>query len=179
MLVQRYNPQQWSDSGMNVLLGSRVSVHTIKSLRFVLRATLSLAGVACLCAAPDSLAQEPAASGSAPPAPAATTPAPPTLDSRGRDLVKRLDLTVAQQADLAKILASERAQVRKLWRQSNIPPEVRASATRGIHEKTEDKIRELLTDEQRNKYIVHREGEPVDAAARSNVDDWFKAPKAK
>ncbi len=148
-------------------------------LRFRLAGLLLLAAT-CVGGGPGVFAQEHPPEGVAPTAaPAPTARAAPAPDHRARDLIQRLELTESQQRALAKVLANEHEQLRKLWQQSNAAPELRASATRGIHDKTEGQIRALLTDEQRKKYLVHREGEPLDASGRSKEDDWFNAPKAK
>jgi hypothetical protein len=55
-----------------------------------------------------------------------------------------LELTEAQQTQLAKVLTSQREQIRKLWRDQKVPPEYRAGAMRAINEQTEDRIRALM-----------------------------------
>jgi hypothetical protein len=101
----------------------------------------------------------------------------PDLDNRARRLSKMLELTEAQQIQLAQVLASQREQIRKLWRDQKVPPEYRISAMRAINEQTEDQIRALLNDEQKKKYVASRPRDPARASQQPNVDYWPNAAK--
>ena len=90
-----------------------------------------------------------------------------------------LELTEAQQAQLATILASQREQIRKLWRDQTVPPEYRVGAMRAINEETEDRIRALLNDEQKKKYVSSRPRDPARTSQQPNVDYWPNATKPK
>jgi phage shock protein A len=90
-----------------------------------------------------------------------------------------LELTEAQQTQLAKVLASQREQIRKLWRDQKVPPEYRVGAMRAINEQTEDRIRALLNDEQKKKYVASRPRDPARTSQQPNVDYWPNATKPK
>ena len=102
------------------------------------------------------------------------------LDGRMALLSKELELDVYQQGEVRKILEAQREQVRKVWSDASVPAGYRVVATRAIGDRTADRIRGLLTDEQRKKYIQPRP--PTDALAGSaqpNVEAWMDATKAK
>lgn len=63
-----------------------------------------------------------------------------------------LKLTEAQQAEVAKILARQHEEIRRLWSEGKVPPNYRVSAMRAINDRARDQIRALLNDEQKEKY---------------------------
>ncbi len=63
----------------------------------------------------------------------------------------------------AEILSNQRLQIMKLWNDTSMPPASRVGATRVISTQTGDRIRAMLTDEQKAKYNQPRK--PHDAAA--------------
>jgi septal ring factor EnvC (AmiA/AmiB activator) len=134
--------------------------------------------LACLCA-PAALAEEQSPHS----APEQTTPRlrhqRPGLDNRARRLAKMLELTEAQQAELAKVLASQREQIRKLWSDQRVAPEYRVSEMRAINDQTEDRIRALLNDEQKKKYVSSRPRESPRTSQQSDLDHWLNATKPK
>jgi hypothetical protein len=104
----------------------------------------------------------------------------PGLEDRVRTFSHALDLDVRQQSELRKALVSQREEVRRIWGDASVPAANRISATRAISDKTEDRIRALLNDEQKNKYNPLRQ--PPEAAADSaqpTVEDWMNAAKPK
>jgi hypothetical protein len=104
----------------------------------------------------------------------------PGLEDRVRTLSHALDLDARQQSELRKALVSQREEVRRIWGDASMPAANRISATRAISDKTEDRIRALLNDEQKNKYNPPRQ--PREAAADSaepTVEDWMNAGKPK
>jgi hypothetical protein len=135
---------------------------------------LMMASVACCLGAPLVQGDE-----SSPRlAPATTTEEPPGLDSRARRLVSALGLTDAQQAELAKILASRRELVRRLWTEQTIAPEYRVSAMQVINDKTEERIRALLNDEQKKKYLASRPTQSNGSSQQSALDHWLNGSKS-
>jgi hypothetical protein len=97
-----------------------------------------------------------------------------SLDGRIRTLSKALDLDVRQQAELRKILIDQRDQVRKVWDDQSLLAAYRVSATQTISERTSDRIRSILTDEQKKKYNPPK---PQDQAEnpRPDVEVWMNA----
>jgi hypothetical protein len=103
----------------------------------------------------------------------------PGLDSRARRLARMLELSEAQQAELAKVLASQREQIRKLWSEQRVPPEYRVSEMKAINDQTEDRIRALLNDEQKKKYITGHSPQASRPSQQSSLDHWLNAAKPK
>jgi hypothetical protein len=134
--------------------------------------------LACICA-PAAFAEEPAPHIVAPEQTKPPRGQRPDLDTRARRLAKMLELSEAQQAQLATILASQREQIRKLWRDQTVPPEYRVGAMRAINEETEDRIRALLNDEQKKKYVSSRPRDPARTSQQPNVDYWPNATQPR
>lgn len=123
---------------------------------------------------PAALAQEQPAQPAAA-APAATGKAAPRLSAQERKFAEKLALTDAQQSELAEILARQRLEVRKIWRQQNIAPEYRASAVRAISDRTHDEIRAILNDEQKKKFPAQHTAESPSVQG-SYLDQWLNGP---
>lgn len=103
-----------------------------------------------------------------------------SLNDRIRILTKALDLDTLQQSQLRSVLESQRAQLGKLWSDTTLPAEYRVSATRKISDQSADRIRALLTEEQRKKYNPHVEPHnTAPGAGEKTVEDWMNAVKAK
>jgi Spy/CpxP family protein refolding chaperone len=116
----------------------------------------ALAGGAAAEDSPATLAQPQSPHTVAPAQAAPAKEQPPHLDNRGRKLAQMLDLTEAQQAQVAKILARQHEEIRKLWSEQKVPPDYRVSAMRAINDRARDQIRAILNDEQKNKYPAAR-----------------------
>ena len=129
----------------------------------------------CVCARAEEVAG--AADKKGPPARHSTRS---TLEERVRALTQALDLDAVQQSELRKVLESQREQVARIWADSSVAPGYRIIATQAISDKTADRIRGLLNDEQRKRFNPPKP--PHDAAsgaARPNVEDWINPPKAQ
>jgi hypothetical protein len=93
-----------------------------------------------------------------------------------RLLTAELGLDAQQQSDVRRLLLEQREQVSKIWSDTSIPPAYRVNATRAIGDKTADRIRALLTEEQKAKYIAPRKPhEPQASDAKRSVQDWMNA----
>jgi Spy/CpxP family protein refolding chaperone len=101
------------------------------------------------------------------------------LDRRVNLLAKELDLNAAQQAQVKKLLESQREQVARVWNDASIPAARRVVATQAIGDRTADQIRALLTEEQRKKYIQPRQREASVGAPGGDVQAWMNAGKVK
>jgi protein CpxP len=102
------------------------------------------------------------------------------LDDRIKALTKALDLDAKQQAELRKVLESQREQVRKVWDDATVPAGYRVTTTQAISDKTADQIRALLTEEQRKKYKPPRvPHEAASGAGTRSVEDWMNATQPK
>jgi hypothetical protein len=61
-----------------------------------------------------------------------------------------------------------------------VPPPNRVAATQAIGDKTADRIRALLNDEQKKKYNAPRQPRDTAAGARGpSVEDWMYPAKPK
>ncbi len=105
-------------------------------------------------------------------------PAPPAahenaLDRRVRLLARELDLNARQQGKLREILEEQREAVQRVWSDNSLLPAERAPATREIGERTADRIRSLLTDEQRKHYNPPRPTVPHESSP--DVSKWMTA----
>lgn len=99
------------------------------------------------------------------------------LADRVRLMSKELDLDTSQQQQLTAILIAQRGEVARAWSDPTVPAALRISATQRISESTGDRIRAILTDGQREKYIkVHPRDTPVGAPG-ADLDKWM-APAA-
>jgi Spy/CpxP family protein refolding chaperone len=102
--------------------------------------------------------------------------APPrALGDRVQLMAKELDLDPAQQAQLKTILQAQRAEVASVWSDASVPAAVRVGATRVIAERTADKIRAMLNDEQRRKYIKARPHDAPVGAPGGDVQKWMNS----
>ena len=102
------------------------------------------------------------------------------LEDRVRVLAKALDLDAKQQSELRKVLEDQREQVRKVWSDTSVPAAYRVSATEAIGDRTADRIRALLNEEQRKRYKPPRVSR--DALAGStppDVEAWMAGGKAR
>jgi hypothetical protein len=114
----------------------------------------------------------------APSSPAATSPLP-ALDRRITLLAKELDLSEAQQAAMRKLLLEQREKVARLWNESAIPAQDRIRATQLIGDQTADRIRELLTEQQRKKYNQPRVKPPATPGEQPrSVEEWMQSTRA-
>jgi hypothetical protein len=99
----------------------------------------------------------------------------PTLDDRIAVLSKNLQLTEPQRVALKNILIDRQQQSLRI-RNANVPGDVRIGRFRALQDRTVDKIRSILTDEQKKKYdpALSRTVPPPDVPQRS-LEDWIKA----
>jgi hypothetical protein len=104
----------------------------------------------------------------------------PALDKRVALLAKELDLSEAQQVAMRKLLLEQREKVARLWNETAIPAQDRIRATQLIGDQTADRIRQLLTEEQRKKYIQPRAKRPDPAPGdqKRSVEEWMQSTRA-
>jgi hypothetical protein len=112
--------------------------------------------------------------------PQAVRPHGQTLDYRMKLLTAELNLDPAQQAQVRQALEEQRQQMKALWADTSIPAGQRVNATRVISDKTADRIRGLLNEEQRKKYIAERKPRAAgDDAGKPDVEHWMEATRPK
>jgi len=116
-----------------------------------------------------------AAAARSPPPHAAVHPKESPLDNRVQMLAQALDLDTAQQVQLRQVLENQRDELLKVWRDNALPAGNRVGATRAINTRTADRIRALLTEEQRKKYKPPEQSQqPAAGAGTRTVEDWMK-----
>jgi len=101
------------------------------------------------------------------------------LAARVATLTRALGLDRAQQAELRKVLQDQRVQVQRIWSEPSVPAADRVAATRVLSARTADRIRAMLTEEQRKKYEGPPQGDPGEAIRAVHVEDWMKVDKKK
>jgi hypothetical protein len=135
---------------------------------------LALGSLAAAHAADEGQAPAAAAPAHAAPRSHAHHTAANTLDSHVQLMAKELDLDTSQQATLKSILLTQRAEVAKVWNDPSVPATVRVATTQAVSEKTAERIRAILNDEQREKYLKeHRRDVPVGTPG-GDVQKWMK-----
>jgi hypothetical protein len=87
---------------------------------------------------------------------ATRSPAVSPLDRRIALLARELDLDATQQYKVKALLERQREQVARVWQDESASGALRVNRTQLISERTEDGIRALLTDAQRQKYFKPR-----------------------
>jgi len=106
------------------------------------------------------------------------TPAPAArsgIDGRVQLLTKELDLDARQQVEVRKILVQQRAEVLQAWSDESLPAQMRVAGTRAIGNRTAERIRAILNDAQREKYIKPKPSLPDQAQPAGNLESWISA----
>jgi hypothetical protein len=97
------------------------------------------------------------------------------LDERVALLTKELDLDAAQQAEVRRILMMQRMEIVQAWSDESQPAQVRVAATRVSGDRTAERIRTILNDTQREKYLKARPSLPDGGQPTDQVNTWINA----
>lgn len=81
------------------------------------------------------------------------------IDQRVQMYTQRLNLTQEQQTKLRAILENEQQQIQELRTNTAVAPQERMGKVRQIREETNNKIREILTPEQKEKFDAMPRGQ--------------------
>jgi hypothetical protein len=92
-------------------------------------------------------------------------------------LAQALKLDQEQQVKLREILVDQYAQLMKL-RTESVPGTDRAGAMRAIVDRTRERIRQMLNDEQKKQYVTEVPRE-VTAATRADLEHWLDVRDAQ
>jgi hypothetical protein len=95
------------------------------------------------------------------------------VDARVQLLTKELDLDARQQGEVRKILLQQRAEVRQAWNDESVPAAMRVAATRAIGDKTAERIRAILNDGQREKYVKPRPAGMTVGGTSADLATWM------
>ncbi len=96
-----------------------------------------------------------------------------TLDDRVRLMAKELDLDANQQAQVKGILSAQRAEVAGAWKDPSVPSAVRIAKTQAVSENTAQRIRAVLRDDQREKYLKAHQRDTRVGAPGGDVQKWM------
>lgn len=99
------------------------------------------------------------------------------IEGRVKLLTQELDLDAKQQAELRKLLESQREQVRLVWNDTSLPAANRVGATRAISDRTADQIRAMLNEEQKKKYNSAKPPRDAESSPKPDVEYWMNPAK--
>jgi protein CpxP len=141
------------------------------------RALLLAAGLMLLSASASQLiAQEAPPS---PPAPSHHARVRTTLDDRVKVFAKQLDLSDQQQTAVKRILEQRQRDTLRIRQDASLSGEERIARFRALQDQTAERIRAVLTEEQKKKYdpLAVRRIQP--SPDQRSVEDWLKATTPK
>lgn len=101
------------------------------------------------------------------------------LESRVVKLTRALRLDAGQQAAVRKVLQEQRQQVQRIWMDETVPAADRVAATRKVSMTTADRIRALLTEEQRKRYDPPPPADPNRAVGGAQVEEWMSGDRKR
>jgi hypothetical protein len=101
------------------------------------------------------------------------------LEQRVQLLERELGLTSKQQEAVRQILRGQREAVRQIWEDPSISPAERAPAVRLLGERTADRIRAVLNEEQKKKYNRPTPDGALSAQANVDVPGWLRAARGQ
>jgi len=102
-----------------------------------------------------------------------------SLNDRVREMTRALDLNAGQQAKLREILEAQRAQIQKVWNDPAIAPSNRTAVTAKIAEQTSDRIRAMLSDDQKKRYNPPKQAEQRPPSGSPSVEEWMSKTRPK
>ncbi len=101
------------------------------------------------------------------------------LEQRVQLLSHELDLNPEQQEAVRQILRGQREAVRRIWQDPAISPAERAPAVRLVGERTADRIRAVLSEEQKKKYNRPVPDGALSARASADVEGWLRTVRGQ
>lgn len=98
----------------------------------------------------------------------------PSIDDQVKVFAKRLDLNEAQQAAVKKILEQRQQETLHIRQDPSISGSTRIDRFRALQDRTVERIRAVLNEEQKKKYdpLAVRRIQP--APDQRSVEDWLK-----
>ena len=98
----------------------------------------------------------------------------PTLDDQVKAFAAKLELNEQQQLAIKTILEQRQTAMLRLRQNSSISGEERIQRFRFLQDQTVQRIRSVLSDEQKKKYDPLAVRRVPEAPDRLSVDDWLK-----
>jgi len=135
-----------------------------------------------LSAAGAARAQQPQEAAQGPAGVHNTRPHAPRVDAleqRVQLLTHELALDARQQQAVRQILQGQREAVQRIWQDPAIDPAERAPAVRFLGERTAERIRAVLNDEQKKKYNKALPDGALSTQANVNVEGWLKTVRGQ
>jgi hypothetical protein len=103
----------------------------------------------------------------------------PSLDDRIKVLAKNLELNEAQQSAVKKILEQRQQETLQIRLDPSITGSARIDRLRALQEKTVERIRAVLNEEQKKKYDPLASRRLPSAPEQRSVEDWLKVTTPK
>jgi hypothetical protein len=100
-----------------------------------------------------------------------------SLDGRIELLARYLDLSDEQKSTLKKILLENQQEILKMRHSPSAAEGLQMDRFRAIQDKTVEKIRAMLNEEQRKKYEPLSSRNSASAPQNASVDDWLKVTR--
>jgi hypothetical protein len=97
-----------------------------------------------------------------------------TLEERVQTLAKNLALSEAQQSAVKKILEERQQETLRIRLDPSMTGSARIDKFRALQERTVEKIRAVLNEEQKEKYDPLAVRKLPPAPQQRSVDDWLK-----
>jgi hypothetical protein len=97
-----------------------------------------------------------------------------TLDDRVAQLARYLDLSEGQRSTLKDILVQNQQEILKMRGAPSPPEGLQMDRFRAIEDKTAERIRAMLSEEQRKKYDPLGARNSNSAVQDVSVEDWLK-----
>ncbi len=101
----------------------------------------------------------------------------PSLDDRVKALARSLDLSETQQSAVKKILEQRQEETLRLRLDPSVPPSLRIDLFRAIQDKTVERIRSVLDQEQKKKYDPLAPRRLPPSPDQRSVEDWLQATR--
>ncbi len=102
----------------------------------------------------------------------------PNAEARFQELVKALGLDAAQQAEVRRALQAQREEIRKV--NASADPRVpRVAAIHAIADRTVERIRAVLNDEQKKLYVRPLPPGYGPGEGKPGVEEWLNALRPK
>ncbi len=102
-----------------------------------------------------------------------------SLEDRLQKLVKGLKLDAGQQAGVRRALQAQREEIRKLMNAPADPEAPRVAALHAITDRTTERIRAVLNDEQKKLYTQPLPHGFSAGEGKPGVEEWLNALRAK
>jgi hypothetical protein len=103
----------------------------------------------------------------------------PNAEGRLRRLVKGLKLDAAQQAQVGRVLQAQREAIRRVTSAPADPEVPRVAAIHAITDRTTERIRAVLNDEQKKLYSQPVPHDSVAGEGTAAVEEWLSDLRRK